>query len=240
MASAAAFRNAATGNKMSSAALLFDFSNVDSLGVWKDGFIVAYVTATAGVLLGVYWERDSFPDDVQEYGWDVLVKSLAIELLCGTMIFAIDGRVSHIQRDEIIALETKLAPRELSEKQQADLVAAIKRFSGQKYEISVAVGSESSAFLCVLDKNLRAAGWVRQPSQFSLKTKPCADSDEVGVNLASGIHIRRHAEASAQLIEASNVLSSTLAAYDLEVEPAIDPINIKDPTVMLIMVGAKL
>ena len=91
----------AAPTNMTSSHSLFDFSNVYVLDDWKDAFIVAYVAATAGVLLGVYWESEDFPKDVQEYGWSVLVRSLAVELLCGTMVFAIDGRIGHIQRSEI-------------------------------------------------------------------------------------------------------------------------------------------
>jgi hypothetical protein len=218
----------------------FDFSNIETLGSWKDGFIVAYVTATVGVLIGVYLERDDFPKDIQEYGWSVLVKSLAVELFCGSMVFAIDGRISHIQRDEIIALEKKLAPRVLTDAQQAALIATAARSAPQQYTLSVAVGSESAALLCVIDANLRKAGWIRhEPTDF-LHTKPCDDEGwEVGVNLASAVHIRCAKGASDSVRNAIGTLASALMADDIEAHAETDP-NMKDPTIIAVLIGAKL
>lgn len=152
---------------------LFDFSNVDALGVWKDGFIVAYVTATAGVLLGVYWERDAFPQKVQEYGWDVLVKSLAVELFCGTMIFAIDGRISHVQMDKIIALETKLKPRNFLGERAKELIERLRPFGPLEYDIATPEMLEPGSFISgELVMVFSELGWKFRSYDGPLPTKP--------------------------------------------------------------------
>ena len=57
------------------------FSDVEKLDTWKGYLILVYVIATFGVLAGVFLENDKFSKAVQEYGWRVLLKSLAVELV---------------------------------------------------------------------------------------------------------------------------------------------------------------
>jgi hypothetical protein len=101
------------GNTIFSMAFL---SDVDWLESVKGLCIWIYVAATAGVLLGVYWENDRFPKETQEYGWDVLVKSLATELFVGFIIFSIDGRIGTVQRNAIIDLQRTIAYRVIDKK----------------------------------------------------------------------------------------------------------------------------
>jgi hypothetical protein len=86
-------------------------SLLDPLEWIKWVFVVAYVLSTIGVTVGVYWEGDQFEKTKQQRGWRLLILSLAADTLFTILIFATDGWISHIQRQEIIALEKRLAAR---------------------------------------------------------------------------------------------------------------------------------
>jgi hypothetical protein len=158
-------------------------------------------------------------------------------------LFSFDEGISSAQQSKIIALETKLAARVLTEEQQNALVAIAKQFSPQSYVLSVAVGSESAALLCVLDADLQKAGWTRHGPIDFLHTKPCGDGNtdwEAGVNLASAVHFRTTKDASMSTKSAASALANALAVDDIEAHVEIDPNNPADPTSVRVMVGAKL
>jgi len=184
---------------------LFDFSNVDVLGVWKDGFIVAYITATVGVVFGVYWERESFPKEVQEYGWDVLVKSLAVELLCGTLIFSIDGRIARIQRDAITALEMRLAARSLSDKQASEITKAMSRYPGQHFVLFSYRYKEASDIADQIGNAVIKAGWQKDPLPPNM----------VLLSVLGGISINVDDGAPDPVKEAAHQLSNMLNSDDI-------------------------
>jgi hypothetical protein len=76
-----------------------------------------------------------FPKEKQQRGWRVLVASLAVDTLFTVLIFGTDGWISHIQRDEIIALENRLAARTLSDEQISAIADRLKQFSSQEFDI---------------------------------------------------------------------------------------------------------
>jgi hypothetical protein len=102
---------------------------IDLLEYVKIAFCVIYAAATVGVIVGVYWEGDQFGKEMQQRGWRLLVTSLAFDTLFTILIFSADGWISHIQRGEIIALETKAAPRSIEHDAAAAIVRAIKTTS---------------------------------------------------------------------------------------------------------------
>ncbi len=105
------------------------------LEIAKHAFFVVYVLATFGVLVGVYWEGDQFSKEKQHRGWSLLVASLAVDTLFTVLVFGADGWISAIQRSEIIALEKRIAPRNLDEAQRNNLTAALSLFSGRSVKI---------------------------------------------------------------------------------------------------------
>jgi hypothetical protein len=178
----------------------------------------------------------------------LVVGGVAIEAICTFLLFLFDEGISSKQQSiidgqqkKILALETKLAPRELSDSQLEALTEAAKAFATQQYTLSVAVGSEPSVLVCKLDSALQKGGWVRHASIDIIKTKPCAKSDwEVGLNLLSDIHIRAMLDSTPKTRQAAQTLVSSLKLADLEAYVEIDPINIHDPNIVAVMVGAKL
>lgn len=145
------------------------------------------------------------------------------------------------QNEKIIALDKKLEPRTLSDEQQAKLVNVTRWFAGQKYILSLAVGSETAQFTCVLDKVLKDAGWVRAvvPS-YGFTTTPCESAGNTAVNLLSGVHIRVKPAAKPEVAEAGVALWKELEADDIEAYTEVDPVNIQDAANIAVMVGTKL
>ena len=108
-------------------------SLIAPLEIAKLLFFVVYVSATVGVIIGVYWEGDQFPKQKQQRGRRLLISSLAVDTLFTVLVFGADGWVSAIQRGEIIALEERVAARALSDEQVTRIKEKIKPFSGQKF-----------------------------------------------------------------------------------------------------------
>ena len=78
-------------------------------------------------------------------------------------IFAADGWISQLQRREIIALQIQAAPRVLTSEQISNIVAALKPFGSQTYDLSIPPTLEpGSGLVSQLIGTLRQAGWTLQ------------------------------------------------------------------------------
>jgi hypothetical protein len=111
-------------------------SMIDWLEDAKWVFVVIYVVSTIGVAIGVYWEGDHFPKARQQAGWKLLLACLGADTLLTILIFAADGGISHIQRAEIISLNTRIAPRSLTTEQQKTLAESFAKFPGKMVSVS--------------------------------------------------------------------------------------------------------
>jgi len=194
------------------------------------------ILASFAVAIGIVMESPK---------WSVanalVVGGVALEAICTLLLFGFDEGISNAQQSKIIALETKLAPRSLNIEQQEALVAALKPFAGQQYALSIAVGTEPAALVCVVRCLLDKDDWKRHGPFGFLHTDPgCGDGEEVSVNLTSGIHIQVKPDSSERTISAVSALVSVFEADGFDVFPAKDPKNIPDTSVINIMVGAKL
>jgi hypothetical protein len=94
-----------------------------------------YVLSTIGVTIGVYWEGEQFKKAKQQRGWRLLIWSLALDTLFTILIFGTDGWISQIQQREIIALETRLAARALSDEQATAIKKRLETFADQTFQI---------------------------------------------------------------------------------------------------------
>src|SRR5258708_22547332 len=216
---------------------------LDGLEIAKWLFAAAYVFSTIGVTVGVYWENEKFDKAKQNRGWKLLIWSLAFDTLFTVMIFGIDGWISQSQRDEIIVLETKLAPRVLTNEQQDTLLEALRPFAKQQYALSVAAGSEPVALLCTIQGVLKKAEWNLEALGNSLHVDPsCADGKEISVNMSSGIGVWVRPDAPESVKAAQSALATGLKANDIEVfERSNGSVaNITAATTIYLAVGAKL
>lgn len=124
-------------------------------------FVAAYVFSTIGVTIGVYWENEKFPKEKQHRGWILLICSLAADTFFTIMVFGIEGWIGHIQRNEIIALETRLAPRILNDALYSQAVEFLHEFAGTPYDFSVNPSPETMTLVDQIIRLLDAAGWKR-------------------------------------------------------------------------------
>jgi hypothetical protein len=127
-------------------------------------FVGAYVVSTIGVTVGVYWEGDQFDKAKQHRGWKLLICSLAADTFFTIMVFGIEGWVGHIQRNEIIALESRLAARTLTPGQLHAITDAVGRYAGIKFELGTySHVPECAALTDQIGSALKNANWDLVP-----------------------------------------------------------------------------
>lgn len=159
--------------------------NWGDIGSWESLKLFAFwceVASVVGVILGVWYERDNFPKVVQDTGWVILVISLAFELFFIMSLSGIEGTISRLQQSKIIALETKIAPRNLDAAQRIHAREALKQFRGTPYDLTllplkhdpfptfVEDGSQLPDELILILSNW--CGWKLQSVEGSVKKVP--------------------------------------------------------------------
>ena len=199
----------------------------------------AAIAASFAVAIGIVLENPKWSSANA-----LVIGGVAIEAVCTLLLFGFDEGISGAQQSVIIALETKLAPRVLSDEQQAALLAAVKPFSGQQYHLSVAIGSEPAAFACVVHARLKEAGWKPSAPSGLLQTHPCENGidlgDEIDINVSSGFRAIFRGDATPAVRNAAVALAATLAHDGIEAEPGFNNITVSDPTMIAVVIGAKL
>lgn len=134
------------------------------------------VLATIAVGWGILWEApDQSPERHRIAKW-LVIGGIIAETVFSISLFVYDESISQEQQSKIIALETKLAPRTLSETQIAEITEALKPFSGEKYVGSVGAGiADGCSLWGQLDQALSNAGWDRVRRIFTF-CEPGAES----------------------------------------------------------------
>jgi hypothetical protein len=105
---------------------------IDQLEFFRNGAFALFVLAAIGVTAGVYWENEDFSKSRRHCGWLLLLLSLGAETALTVMIFVFDGKISSLQRTEIISLQQRLLPRSLpidAQRRIASKVCAFGQFS---------------------------------------------------------------------------------------------------------------
>jgi hypothetical protein len=189
---------------------------------------------------GIVWE--SRGGNLQEITHKLVVWGVVAEVVFSVTLFLSDEIVSAGQLVKIFALETELAPRKLTKEQADFLIQKASAFAGQQYLLSVAPGAEPEALLCQLHGILHQyAAWVQHPPYASITIgTDCIDRPNVGVNFASGIHIRFRQGSPPQVSCAADAVAQALRAAQLEVYSEFDDTNVPESNTISIMVGAKL
>jgi len=209
-------------------------SLIEALDFAKFVFFVSYIAATIGVIIGVYWEGDQFDKAMQQRGWTLLVTSLALDTFFTILIFGTDGWIGHIQRNEIIALENRLAARSLSAAQSVALIERLKPFGGQEFDIVTYWKSpEALAFTNGIYDALIKSGWKYD--------KPASGEFLLGVQ--TGVLVWFDDRADAPVANAGKELVAALNAsnFDAAVDDQPQTHAPNDPVTnkMIINVGIK-
>jgi hypothetical protein len=72
------------------------------------------------------------------------LRYVVVEAACTIFLFVFDEGISSAQQSKILVLETRLAPRTLSDQEVAEIVAKLKRFGGQEFTIGTYDGEAAS------------------------------------------------------------------------------------------------
>jgi hypothetical protein len=194
--------------------------DIDTLEGAKVVLIWLYVLSTIGVIVGVYLEGERFSDHTKLVGWRILLCSLAVETLFGTLIFAADGKISKDQRYEIIALQTKLAPRSLNFAQMSEISAALAKFSGQEFTIG-SYGGEPELIAIPIRAALEQANWKWFDPEFHIV--PLAGT--VGIQVWASTQGSRLAAQALVGALADKDIAATLLPKELPAQPNTDKIE---------------
>jgi hypothetical protein len=202
-------------------------------------FVPLYVVSAIGVVFGVYWENDKFPDAKKHRGWRLLLWSLSAEIMLSVLIFATDGWIGKLQKDEILSLEMKLAPRVLTSQQKSLIAEKIQSSFKPAFAFS-ATNEEEINLAISLSGIFERAGWqwIDWPEDGIRTSLPNRHS--VGWVILSGIQIRFF---NRQLSDVAKALVDSLTAVGLK-NVRIDPADASfqsptAPMVIEIMIGAK-
>jgi hypothetical protein len=182
--------------------------DIETLEGAKEALIWLYVLSTIGVIVGVYLEGERFSEPTKLLGWRLLLWSLSAETLFGILIFAADGRISRIQRDDIIALETKLAPRILSNQQSAAVAHGLKSFGGQEFTVA-SFGGEAFSLASRITEVLKKADWKYFEPEMQLLPMAGTIGIQVWVHPDSG-RITKAAEALVEELNGKSIEAALL------------------------------
>jgi hypothetical protein len=114
--------------------------------------------ATVAVGIGVILEVPENPTFRQKLAIALVAGGVVVETICSLALFLSAEAVSQRQRDKIISLETRLAPRWLTSQQQAALEMRFARFEGKTVLVgSFELDGESISFGQSIVQSLRRA-----------------------------------------------------------------------------------
>jgi hypothetical protein len=200
---------------------MFSTSLLHPLEYAKWFFFLLYVASTIAVTVGVYWENERFPKAKQELGWRLLILALAFDTFFTILIFGTDAWINQIQQREIIALETRLAARTLSDEQMQRITDSLEQYKGQEFKIVTYWDmKEPVALANQIYASLDRAGWnyiKLQSPQFMLGG-------------TEGVQVWRHPDADDRVQKAADALVAALndtgAAAVLKLEnPTNNPVH---------------
>jgi hypothetical protein len=179
---------------------------------------------------------------VEKLGEVLVILGVAGELALHIRSEQVEDKIKTAQRGEIIALQKKLAPRELTKDQLAALSEVAKHFTGQQYWLSVAPGAEPAALMCSIKKLLNEAGWIRiKDLGTSLRIDAfCGDGEQIGVNFASYVRLWINPDAPESTQKAHAELTGAFEAAAIDVFPHKEPNVVMDKAAIHVMIGAKL
>jgi hypothetical protein len=203
-------------------------------------FFPIYAGSAIGVVIGLRWESERFIPPVQKLGKKVLLWSLAFETAFGLLTIIAEGLISQVQKIEIIALETRIAPRFISVDARNRIAEEMKRFQGQEYSGMVASDVDDAwgiwREICTA---LDSANWHRllPPGLAATNLGPPA-----GIPLAPppGVMILVASERWSDLRSTANALADAITAEGIAAGAApAGGLTEQQPNAVMIVIGPK-
>jgi hypothetical protein len=139
---------------------LSDFPSGTADPFWPHVILLSVsVVASFAVGAGIIFEAPKYSEFVHRVAIGLIIAGVVIEAACTIFLFVFDEGISSAQQSKIIALETKLAPRTLSDSEVAEIAATLHRFSAPEFTIG-SYGGEAAALAARLRTLLEKAGWA--------------------------------------------------------------------------------
>jgi len=138
-----------------------------------------------------------------------------------------------------LALEKLKAPRFLTPEQQTFLESRLQPFKGQPYTLGVATGDEPMEFLCLLDRVLQLAGWMKKdPTGDIVIETPCGSASQSN---NSGVKIYVATGKMAEFKDAIVALATSLSSFGIAAAGVHVPDEqiAKNPNAIQVAVGIK-
>jgi hypothetical protein len=104
--------------------------------------------ATAVVGLGIIWESVEYSKETHRLARNLVIWGIIAETVCSLSLFTFDEGISYVQQARIIALETRLAPRNISTGQEADIGRRLTQFAGKRISVVSYVLDVEADALC--------------------------------------------------------------------------------------------
>jgi len=120
------------------------------------------VLAGIAVGAGIIFESPAYSAAVHRVAKWLVIVGVAVESVCTVSLFAFDEGVSNLQQSKIIALEKRLAPRELTPEQIQFVAILVRPFSDTSFDMSMHVDIEPMRLLGEIEGAMVAGGWHEQ------------------------------------------------------------------------------
>jgi hypothetical protein len=157
----------------------------------------------------------------------LVLTGIVIEPIFTIGLFIYDESLSRAQQStiesqnaQIIALETRLAPRVISQEQRDRITEKMKMFAGQEFSSKVASGSDDAWDLWgQISLALELAGWKKLPPSLPMARPPYGQPATITVSAMPGVMIwysgfhwndvRPTSDALAKALRSENILAGS-------------------------------
>jgi hypothetical protein len=135
--------------------VLFASATIDQLEASRGWLTAIAVMVSATVWLGVFLEKDSFPEWVKRRGWKLLVYALFAETVLGAMLWEVDTRITTKQAEIIAGRMVRLVQPD----QQRLIVSLLSPIPKGKVLIDAALDGEAWQFADSISATLKESGF---------------------------------------------------------------------------------
>jgi hypothetical protein len=237
-----------TNNQARIAAMLTYFNAVlsgEAEPFWPHVILLSVsIMAAFAVGFGILLESPKYSAAVHRIATWLVLGGIAVESLCTVFLFVFDESISskqqstiESQNSQIIALETRLAPRHLSDDHKDKLVDRMSVFAGTKFAISSASSAEAETFAIEIADVLVLAKWqwISWPLG-GIATNPPKGRPQIGLDLMTGIEAHIFDQAKAPI---ATELFRGLADAGFKSQWVLMPTNPNATDMLIIIIGSK-
>lgn len=208
---------------------------------WLVG-IIAIAEISLGV--GIWLESPKNKTCREWFGVVLVLGGCVISVFATVGLLIFDEGISRQQQSKIIELETRIAPRKLSAKQQSKIADAIRPFGKKLFDLGITPGAEV-LFLYQIKEALEAGGWevrnfggINSPPETLLVPK--GFDPGIGVIGTSGVRVVIDWSHEAEFSPAVIAFVDALKSEGFEASARVTDAAPNRPEIIHIQIGARL